>query len=563
MSEAGANDSTRRSEVRTFFGPDEAPLFGAVHMPVDGVVRGGVLLCASLGKDGVDTIRAQRLMADALADRGLLVLRFDYLGTGNSSYPQLRPDAVVEWRDSVGHAARFLAEHGVDDISAIAMRAGGLILDSALAETDGIRRIAYWDPVSTGRRYLREQTSFFKMAVGDDDVPAGVVSIIGLRLAAPAVAVFSKLKLGGDSYSLGIQRLVVSRANEGIGPWASAVDSGLAESVLVDGFVESAQPTRILPPTPLHAVDAVVDWLDKQVPDSRRKITPPAYSDTARIADGEGGFVTERIESIGPHAMFGIRAVPDVNEVDPGPLPAVVFFTNANNGHQGPNREWVELSRRVADAGGQAVRWDRRGAAESGVVDRDEAVYIYSEQGTEDTLAVIDHVRPTARALQLAGPCSGGWYSALGAVERGADSVVLVNALQWVWRMKKSAKEPIKPEENDVADWEKSPRARLRRAIQKFLPNACWRMMGRAGLVQAPEILLAPLARRGIAATVILCPEDTELFAANGGRIALQRLRRSAVPPVLISTESGDHANFHQGVFPELRRVVVDFVSSR
>ena len=92
------------TEVPTFFGPSDSPLFGVVHLPADNQIRGGVLICGSLGKEGMDSVRLHRILADSLASRGLGVLRFDYLGLGDSAFAQVRDDAVANWVASVGHA---------------------------------------------------------------------------------------------------------------------------------------------------------------------------------------------------------------------------------------------------------------------------------------------------------------------------------------------------------------------------------------------------------------------------------------------------------------------------
>ena len=547
-------------EKHTYFGPSDAPMFGVVHLPADGMVRGGVLLCASLGKDASDTVRAQRLMADELAARGFMVMRFDYLGCGDSSYRQLRPTALAEWQESVLHAAQYLRRSGVRDISVVALRAGGLIADRVLGDIDGLQRVVYWDPVGAGRRFIREQTSFLKLATGPDDVPTGVVSIIGLRFAAESAAQFSALRIGapGDDR---LDRLVIGRVADTDKQVAALIDAAAADSVVVDGFVESAQPTRILTPVPFAAIDAAVGWLDAKGPGTLQKVSP-AYSLSARIPDGDGGHAIERIETIGPRSMFAIRTLPDGSGVETPTLPTVVFFTNANNGHFGPNREWVELSRTVAGAGGQALRWDRQGAAESAPVRRDEIVYVYSDRGIADALAAVEHVKPTADTLMLTGPCSGAWYAAVGAQDLGADAVLMLNQVVWSRRLKKSAWEPIQAGDSDATNWEDSRRARLRRLGQKVLPKLVWRQIGRTGVVQAPEVLLAPLARRGVSTTVLLCPEDTALFRSNGGEDALKRLRKTSAPPTAIMTDSGDHACFHQGVFGEFRTEVMRFITS-
>ncbi len=121
------------TEVPTFFGPPDSPLFGVVHLPADNQIRGGVLICGSLGKEGMDSARLHRTLADGLARRGFGVLRFDYLGTGDSAHAQGRDDAVAGWVASVGHALDYLALIGAEPTTAIGIRAGCLILQDYLA----------------------------------------------------------------------------------------------------------------------------------------------------------------------------------------------------------------------------------------------------------------------------------------------------------------------------------------------------------------------------------------------------------------------------------------------
>ena len=156
------------TEVPTFFGPSDSPLFGVVHLPVDNQIRGGVLICGSLGKDGMDSVRLHRILADSLARRGFGVLRFDYLGSGDSAYAQVRDDAVANWVASVGHALDYLTLIGAESATAIGIRAGCLILDEYLAQSHTVNRVVYLDPPGTGRRYLREHTTLFRLSVGED-----------------------------------------------------------------------------------------------------------------------------------------------------------------------------------------------------------------------------------------------------------------------------------------------------------------------------------------------------------------------------------------------------------
>src|SRR6202789_1195546 len=106
------------TEVPTFFGPSDSPLFGVLHLPVDNQIRGGVLICGSLGKERMDSVRLHRILAERLARSGFGVLCFDYLGSGDSAYGQVRDDAVANWVASVGHARDYLTQIGAESVSA-------------------------------------------------------------------------------------------------------------------------------------------------------------------------------------------------------------------------------------------------------------------------------------------------------------------------------------------------------------------------------------------------------------------------------------------------------------
>src|SRR5277367_6588508 len=196
------NMSLTTTEVPTFFGPSDSPLFGVVHLPVDNQIRGGVLICGSLGKEGMDSVRLHRILADGLARRGFAVLHFDYLGLGDSAYAQGRDDAVANWVASVGHALDYLTAIGAESITAIGIRAGCLILDEYLSQSNAqshtVNRVVYLDPYGTGRRYLREHTTLFRLSVGVDAATPGEVSIYGGRLSDHAAAEFAALRLNAN-----------------------------------------------------------------------------------------------------------------------------------------------------------------------------------------------------------------------------------------------------------------------------------------------------------------------------------------------------------------------------
>ncbi len=380
------------TEVPTFFGPSESPLFGVVHLPVDNQIRGGVLICGSLGKEGMDNVRLHRLLADSLARRGFGVLRFDYLGLGDSAYAQVRDDAVANWVASVGHALDYLTLIGAESATAIGIRAGCLILHEYLTRSHRINRVVYLDPAGTGRRYLREQTMLFRLSVGEDAATPGEVSIVGGRLSDHAAAELAALRMTASPTSAhGVENLLlVGRPAETDKHLTALASTEGVDSIAVGGLPECARPHDVLLPIPFTAVDSIIEWIDGHVP-TRTRLAVPQYSTTVTMpADGlDGVDVLESIERIEPKGLFAIRTLP--RNSCAAPAKTVVFFVTAKDLHVGPAREWVELSRRIAAAGSQAVRWDPAGLGLSSQISRDPWRFVYSKADIADSVAVARH----------------------------------------------------------------------------------------------------------------------------------------------------------------------------
>src|SRR6202042_309008 len=286
------------AEVPTFFGPSDSPLFGVVHLPVDNQIRGGVLICGSLGKEGMDSVRLQRVLAGSLVSHGFAVLRFDYLGLGDSAYAQGRDDAVANWVASVGHALDYLTLIGAESVTAIGIRAGCLILDEYLAQSDGVNRVVYLDPSGTGRRYLREHTALFRLSVGEDAATPGEVSIFGGRLSEHAAAEFAALRMGADPVSAhGLDNvLLVGRPAETDKRLTALASAEGVDSIIADGLPECARSTGGLLPIPFTAVDSIIEWIDGNVP-TRTHRAVPQYLTTVKMP-AEGPDAVDVFESI-------------------------------------------------------------------------------------------------------------------------------------------------------------------------------------------------------------------------------------------------------------------------
>lgn len=508
-------------EVRTYFGPADAALYGALHVPASRRVRGAVLLVPPLAKEQYDTLRGLRRLANLLAADGLAVLRFDYLGTGDSAGAAGLPDAVDGWIASVRHADAYLRGLGLGAPAVVALRAG-----AAIAGAAGLTPPAavLWDPVG-GRAFARAQTALARMAIG-----AGPGSWVGLDVHADAAAALSTL----PADALAAPRLLVAER-----PGAAPTGPDDADRLVAAGMPQFVEPGAHLVRIPDTAVEDIAAWLGAALPGVEPVTVEPDVRTRARWAG-----VEERIEDVGGAAA--IRTVP----ADGAARRSVLLCATANDTRHGPNRAWVELARDVAAAGGAALRYDRRGAGESGPVAAGEAVALFPPTGVDDAIAA---ARALDGPLLTAGVCSGSWYAAHAARAAGADTAVLVNTVLYSWRLKPgiaaAPAEDLGVPRTDPA-FARSPRGRVKDLLRTRLPYPAWRLLGRRGVTQVPEVLLRPVVAGGTDAVLVLAPPDAVWFDSQRGPEGLRRLPRRAGAGTVraVRPRAGDHPGYHPDV---------------
>jgi pimeloyl-ACP methyl ester carboxylesterase len=551
-------------ELPTFFGPDDSPMFGAVHLPADRRVRGAVIICGSVAKEHMDTVRGLRLLAEELAGRRILVLRFDYLGVGDSADAQVRDDTVARWKQSVSAAADYIRDCGVGAITAVGLRAGSLVLDSVVGQIDSIRNVVYWDPVGRGRAFIREQQSLYRLTVGSDDAGPGsdMFPMIGASMSAAAVKEFGDLDIRAEAGHVD-NWLVVSRP-ETTDRRVAAMSSRDEVTVLhAEGMEDFTQPSSFLVRTPVQTIGKLVGWIDHAIGDELVSAAPAIQTTAVFTEPGTGTRVLETIEQLGQSKVFGIRSCPA--ESLGAQSRTTVFFSTANDTHIGPNREWVDLSRAFAAAGGQALRWDRTGTGESGSPGA-ELTGIYTEEAIAQSLEIGRLAAADPGTVLVTGVCSGSWYAAYVARELGTGSAVLINSIAWSWRRKSAMTGEIEPEDLGVPrsdpEWQKTPRARIKRFLQAHLPYWMWRLLGIRGITQVPEVLLRPLMRRGVATTLILSPHDHDWFGSQRGPEGLTRLERIGRVPRITTTGIGDHTAYHGTVRSVIRKTILEWAES-
>lgn len=148
--------------VPTFFGQPE--LFGIHHRAESGAQDGNpsVLLCPPIGHEHTRSVRALRLLADALARAGHHVLRFDFRGLGDSSGQPADGDPVAWGTDLFQALHELWRFSGSRPSTVVGLRVGASLAVHALSTGGGADfercRIVLWDPVIRGTEFLDNAT---------------------------------------------------------------------------------------------------------------------------------------------------------------------------------------------------------------------------------------------------------------------------------------------------------------------------------------------------------------------------------------------------------------------
>lgn len=541
----------------TWFGTDESSLFGAVELPADRRVRGGVVVVGSLGIEQVTTYRGARALTRELAGRGFLTLRYDHLGTGSSTGEQLSDSAWDDWELGIASAVEWIRDQGVEDVTVVGIRAGALIAASALASgVATMTRLALWDPPQSGRRFLREQTAKYRLTAGEDTTDPGV-SVLGGHFSA---ATARRIRSATWAPEARVD-IVAARPEVHADPAISAlVGAGTHVLELTQSELFTA-PLAFIHHVPESDIERLADQIAAQGGNEEVLVdpTPRRTAIVARRADG--GVVEEEIGTITDRdlPLYTTRVVGQ--EARGG----IVFQSTANEPAWGPTRAWVEQAREQAGNGLECYRFDKTGGGEAGNITPGEIAVLYSHESRADAVNVLRALPVSPRNILVVGLCSGAWMSAESAIQTSAGAAVLLGMIQW-----SRVREPVTKEfllahgydlDNQVPPATESGRSRLKPLVRKILPYRAWESLGRRGITQVPGPLLADLNQAGVSTVVGLTPEDDDHFVAQRGDEGLRRLRKRGFSGRIekIHTPQGDH-NLYR---PDTRRAAEGLVSQQ
>jgi exosortase A-associated hydrolase 2 len=131
-------------------------LSGVLYVP-QGVPSGAVLFCNPLFEERKSSQRVMVECARALCRDGLMVLRFDYRGCGDSS-GNFKEFVPSDWMDDISNASKLLSERaGKGECGVLGLRLGANL--AVRSTIDGLSPgfLILWEPVVEGNSYIEHE----------------------------------------------------------------------------------------------------------------------------------------------------------------------------------------------------------------------------------------------------------------------------------------------------------------------------------------------------------------------------------------------------------------------
>ncbi|MDH3621649.1 MAG: alpha/beta fold hydrolase [Gammaproteobacteria bacterium] len=416
------------------------------HFPRTESASTAVLICSTVGFEAIHAYRCMVRLGDALADAGLAAFRFDFAGTGNSSGNADAADLVAAWQDNIVDQVQDLKQNwGFANVAVVGFRLGAPLLASVVNELDVVG-LAFWEPVTRGRTFVREIHAVAQFAedpvAGDSDkVESG-----GFVFTADTIESIGKLSLDAGAIPADVPVLLISRGKNARLNAKSLENRNPFEelrSLEYDRMICEPHYTEL----PVDSIACIERWhssIDKKV---GADVSPPELRVTASVTgNGEHRTVNESSFRTARGSLFGIVARPA--DYVAGSTPTVVLPNAGSVCTVGPNRVYVQIARALAASGMEVVRFDLRNLGDSVTGDVEAANAPYPDSAGEDVSHVLEHCRSSfgSSSFILAGLCSGShtsYHFALAHDDQDVREIVLINPLTYYYTAGMSLDNPL------------------------------------------------------------------------------------------------------------------------
>lgn len=414
--------------------------FGWLHA---GTGARGVVLCSPYGHEDTWSRKALRTLADELCALGFTVLRFDYIGTGDSADAEETNNIIDAAVDDVCAAvARLKEDPRITDVTLCGFRLGASFAAFAACRSF-VNALILLAPIVDGRRYIRELTLLRKTWL--DQLPApirgaqldgGGLDVLGQIYRAEFIAqlraldiadafVSSRVPLADRSLILDVTSGASEKLYKTLRRLGSDTECGIFE-----GYSAFMQETAFSV-MPREALATIVNWAST---DTLRR-SPSARIPTAAAWNAAPSIQTahsiERPVSYGPPGLFAILCEP--RGMDRHSSVLLIANTSAN-AHVGDSRLSVRIARALARQGFASLRIDARGFGDSaplppGQLPSNPSDAIHSDGIIEDVARAAAWLEAQGYTDVVSfGICSGAYATLRAAlVEPAIAGVIAVN----------------------------------------------------------------------------------------------------------------------------------------
>jgi pimeloyl-ACP methyl ester carboxylesterase len=422
-----------------FFGA--RPRFGWIHPPAN-ATGVGLVIVPPFGYEAICAHRALRHLAETAARAGLVAIRVDLDGTGDSAGDDLDHGRLDAWIASVADAADVARQHGADRIVIAGVRLGATIAALAAAKRDDVAGVVAIAAVSSGKAVVREGRAL-QMQLGLAPAPPGQAlpdelhEVVGFALTGETRTALSQIDLVKAQRAPAPAVLVIDRDDRPSNDaWIATLRRlGVAvEHRRLPGYVEMVlDPHRA--EVPALICDAVIEFAAARaapVPDPTRAATVhvAATAEPHTTLDVDGAPVTEEVVAV-DDCLVGIVSRPRA-----AARRAVILLDAGAVYRVGPNRLYVALARRLAARGLLVLRVDQSGIGDSRPRAGATENVVYSDHAIDDVGVAVSWARDQgAREVAVVGLCSGAYHALKAAVAgQPIDTIVPINPLTFFWK---------------------------------------------------------------------------------------------------------------------------------
>jgi alpha-beta hydrolase superfamily lysophospholipase len=431
-------------------------------MPAAGTIAPiGLVICKPFGYEALCSHRSLRAFAAEAARCGVPVLRFDYLGTGDSADIDPLVNQLDVWSHDVVAAVNELRRRtGVERVCLLGLRLGASLAMMAAAQCKTVDSLILIAPVINGRRYVSQlrltrlaaslwvhPAESASAAPGDIGTPGdSSFEASGFMLSAATMTAIAEVDLKTPHIPTVAEVLIIDGDNfPGEPGWADTLRAlGISsEHLVLPGLIGMTMTTPEFASIPNAMIAAVSGWLSERSSRSapRRGNIAGPHSDLGQSSpiamltlSGDGAAISERPIFLDSQALlFGIVTEPRQRESNH----AAILLNSGADQHIGANRMHVSLARHWARRGIVVLRIDLTGLGDSSTRPGQTDNQVFPIAALDDIRSAIDYVRGRygASDITLVGLCSGA-YHALRAAATGdpVNRILMVNPQNYFWK---------------------------------------------------------------------------------------------------------------------------------